>query len=429
MADRPRVVVVGAGFGGLWAAKALAKSPVDVLLIDRNNYHVFFPLLYQVAAAELEPEDIAYPVRSILHRRRNIDFLLADVTAVDMLAHMVKANGRNIPYDYLILATGSTTSYFGVHDAAEHAFPLRTLEQGIALRNHILSCFEKAVHEQDSSRRTNLTTFVIIGGGPTGVEFAGALAELVRGPVKKDYRSLDFQQVRVILLEAYGTLLPSLPHRLGAYAAHRLQKKAVDIQLGSSVTGVTLDAVHVKDGSTIPADTVVWTAGVQGSPDVQQWGLPLARSGRIAVESTLQVPNQPNVYVIGDLAYVEKNGHPLPMVAPVAVQQGTTVAKNVIRQTEGKDPQPFKYKDLGAMAVIGRNAAVAHLFNFLTFTGFIAWLIWLVVHLARLIGFRNRLIVLTSWAWDYLFFERVVRLILPTEASSRRSSPRQDSDS
>lgn len=423
--DRPRVVVIGAGFGGLWAARTLVKSPVDVLLIDRNNYHVFFPLLYQVAAAELEPEDIAYPVRNILRRRRNVDFLLADVTDVDLKARTLNAGGRTIPYDYLVLSTGSITSYFGVPGAADLAFPLRTLEQGIALRNHILSCFENAVHKPDPEHRQLLTTFAIVGGGPTGVEFAGALAELVRGPLRKDYRTLDFAQVKIILLEAGPALLPSLQSRLGAYAAKRLRGKAVDVRLGSVVTGVTPHSVLLKDGSTIPTDTVIWTAGVQGAPEAHRWGFPLTSGGRVAVQPTLQTPQHPSTYVIGDLADVKQDGRLLPMVAPVAIQQGVAAAKNILRQLKGGDPQPFKYKDLGTMAVIGRNAAVAHLFNRYALTGFLAWLIWLVVHLARLIGFRNRLIVLINWSWDYLFYERVVRLILPAESGGRRTRHRQ----
>ncbi len=245
------------------------------------------------------------------------------------------------------------------------------------------------------------------------MEFAGALSELIRGPLRKDYRTLDFDKVRVVLLEAGDRLLPGMPQRLGSYAAKRLEKKAVEVRLGSAVSRITPDDVHLGDDSLIPVGTVVWTAGVRGTPMAQAWGLPIARGDRVAVLPTLQVPEHPNAYVIGDLAYVEESGRPLPMVAPVAVQQGTAAARNIVRQLAGEEPLPFQYRDLGTMAVIGRNAAIAHLLGRWTFTGFPAWVIWLSVHLFALIGFRNRLLVLTSWAWDYFFYERVVRLILP----------------
>ena len=415
MAERYRVVIVGAGFGGLWAARAIARYAVEVILVDRHNYHVFFPLLYQVAAAELEPEDIAYPVRSILRKLPNVGFIMAEVKRVDLTAKLVEADGRTIPYDFLILAMGSTSHFFGVPGAAEYAFPLRALEEGVALRNHILSCFEQAVHEPDSEQRERLLTFAIVGGGPTGVEFAGALAELIYGPLRKDYKTLDLQKVRVVLLEAGESLLPSMPERLRTYALKRLLKIRVEVSLRSGVSQVTPEAAHLTDGRVIPTETVVWTAGVHGGTQPQAWGLPIARNGRVDVLPTLQVPGHPSAYVIGDLAYVEKDGLPLPMVAPVAIQQGTVAARNIARQTSGSAPLPFNYKDLGTMAVIGRNSAVAHLFGRWTFTGLVAWVIWLSVHLLRLIGFRNRLLVLTNWAWDYLFYERVVRLILPSK--------------
>lgn len=417
MHERPRVVIVGAGFGGLWAARALPRSLVEVLLVDRNNYHTFFPLLYQVAAAELEPEDIAYPVRSILRKLASVEFTLADVKKVDLVAQVVDTDGPMIPYDFLILATGSTTHFFEVPGAAEYAFPLRTLEQGVALRNHILSCFERAVCEAEGERRQRLLTFAIVGGGPTGVEFAGALAELIYAPLAKDYPTLDFRKVRVVLLEALDSLIPTLPERLRAYALARLRKMGLEIRLQAKVSRITREAVHLKDGRVIPTETVVWTAGVRGDPLAQAWGLPTTRSGRVAVLPTLQLSGQPNVYVIGDLASLEESRRSLPMVAPVAIQQGVAAARNIARQIAGEAPLPFRYRDLGTMAVIGRNAAVAHLFGRWAFTGFPAWVIWLGMHLFHLIGFRNRLVVLTNWAWDYLFYERVVRLILPLKVS------------
>lgn len=408
---RPRVVIVGAGFGGLWAAHTLARAPVDVLLIDRNNYHTFLPLLYQVAAAELEPEEIAYPVRGILRRLPDAEFAMAEVQEVDFDRRVVKANVSTVPYDFLILATGSVSHFFDVPGAAEHAFSLKTLKEGIALRNHILTCFECTVREPDVARRRALLTFVIVGGGPTGVEFAGALAELIHGPLVRDYPGLNFQEVRVVLLEAQASLLPGLPASLQAYAVRRLERMGVEVRLRLPVSAVTPQTVHLKDGRLIPTETVIWTAGVRGDPKAQAWGLPAIRNGRVPVAFTLQVPGHPEVYVVGDLAYVEEQGRPLPMVAPVALQQGQTAAHNIIRQISGQPPEPFRYRDRGTMVTIGRNAGVAHLFG-RSLIGFPAWVVWLSVHLFNLIGFRNRLFVMLNWAWDYFLYERAVRLIL-----------------
>ncbi len=409
----PRVVIVGAGFGGLWAARSLARLPVDVLLVDRNNYHTFLPLLYQVAAAELEPEAIIYPVRSILRGLPNVHFAMAEVLEIDFNTRVVKISDRVIPYDFLILAIGSTFHFFGVPGAAEHAFALKTLEQGIALRSHILRCFERAVYEPVAERRRQLLTFAIVGGGPTGVEFAGALAELIRGPLRKDYSTLDFREVRVLLLEALESLLPGFPAPLRSYTFERLRWMGLEVRLGAQVSHVNRNAVHLNDGPVIPTETVVWTAGVRGDPRVERWGLSIARGGRVVVLPTLQVSGHPEVYVVGDLALVEE-GESLPMVAPVAIQQGVAAARNIGRQVVGQAPQPFRYRDRGTMATIGRNAAVAKL-GTRAFTGFPAWILWLGVHLLNLIGFRNRLIVLINWAWDYFFYERAMRLILPLE--------------
>ena len=417
---RHQVVIVGAGFGGLWAARSLRDSPVDVLLLDRNNYHTFFPLLYQVAAAELEPENIANPVRSILRNFKNVRFSMTEVRGLDPTGKVVETSGGSVPYDYLILATGSTTNYFGVPGAAQHSFPLRTLEEGIALRNHILGCFERAIHEPDSDRRGSLLTFVIVGGGPTGVEFAGALSELVQGPLKKDFPTLDVRQVRVMLLEASGGLLSVLPERLRRYAAKRVGRMRIEVRLEATVSSVAPEAVHLAGGDSIATETVVWTGGVRGDDQVASWGLPMGQGNRIAVQPTLQAPGFPETYVVGDLASLTEDGKPLPMVAPLAVQQGVAAARNIGRQISGKPLEPFRYRNLGTMAVIGRNAAVAHLFNRWAFTGFFAWVIWLGIHLFKLIGFRNRFLVVTGWAWDYVFFERVMRLILPTEGGDMR---------
>jgi len=417
--DRPRVVIVGFGFGGLAAVKRLVKAPVRVTVVDRNNYHSFLALVYQVASAELETTDIAYPVRSILRRKRGVEFIMADVQGVDLDNKVLLTDGDPIPYDYLIMAPGSAPNTFGVAGAGEHAFPLTSVPHALNLRNQILRCFEEAIQEPDPERRQAALTFVVVGGGPTGVEFAGALSELIRGPLVKDYRTLKVQEMRVILLEALDTLLPALPNKLRTYAAARLKKDGVDVRLNTPVEQVTAEAVTLKDGTSISTRTVIWTAGVQGDPRFKASGLPAARSGRVAVLPTLQVPDHPEVYVVGDLAYVPQDGGgAVPMVASGAVQEATVASANIVRHIRGQELQAFRYKDPGLMVAIGRNAGVASLPLrvipvTLHFTGFFAWFAWLAVHLVLLIGFRNRLLVMFKWAWDYLFFERAVRLIVP----------------
>lgn len=410
--NRPRVVIIGAGFGGLWAAKAFANAPVDVWVVDRNNYHSFFPLLYQVAAAELEPEDIIYPVRSILHKYPNINFILGDVLGIDHDHKLVRTAGHNIPYDYLILSVGSKPNFFGVAGAEQHAFPLRTLEDAVRLRNHILCRFETAAVEPDPAIRKQMLNFTIVGGGPTGVEFAGALAELVRIPLARDYPDLVLKDVHILLLEATDRLFAGLPVRLHEYTMKRFRRMGIDVQLNSSVSEITSGGAILKDGREIHTDTVVWTAGVGGVSLLQSWDFPTLRNGQVPVLPSLQAPNYPDVYIIGDLAHVEQAGHPLLLIATVAIQEGVWAARNILRQVSGKEPEPFQYHDPGMLAVTGRNAAVVRISRF-TFTGFPAWVIWVTVHLYRLIGFRNRLVVAINWAWDYIFYDRVVRLIFP----------------
>jgi NADH dehydrogenase len=412
--DNPRVVIAGAGFGGLSAAQTLARSPVDVMLVDRNNYHTFHPLLYQVAAAELEPGDITYPVRTILRKIPNARFAMAEIQRVDLDQRVVETNGPTMPYDFLILATGTVDHFFGVPGAPEYAFSLKNLEEAIALRNHILGCVERADYEPDTQRRQQLLNFAIVGGGPTGVETAGALAELIQGPLMKDCRSLDFSEVRVVLIEAMDRLLPTLPERLGAYALKRLREMGVEVRLKSAVSRITEEAVYLQDGTVISACTTVWAAGVQGVPHAEASDLPTAKRGRVSVLPTLQVPEHPEVYVIGDLAYFEEDGSPLPMVAQVAIQGGATAARNIERQLAGQDPLPFRYRDRGTMATIGRNKAAAYAFG-RAFTGFPAWILWVTIHLIYLIGFRNRLLVLINWARNYFFRERAACRILPSE--------------
>jgi NADH dehydrogenase len=409
---RPKVVIVGAGFGGLWAARTFAQANVDVWVVDRNNYHTFLPLLYQVAAAELEPEDIIYPVRSILHKYSNIRFLYGEVTGIDSTQRKVRMGNHSIAYDYLILSVGSKAHFFGVTGAAEHAFPLKTMDDAVLLRNHILCWFEAASYESDEKLRQQMLTFTIVGGGPTGVEFMGALAELVRVPLRRDYPGLDFSQVHILLLEATDRLLTGLPKRLQNYAMRHLKRMGVDVQLNSTVSQITSQAVTLNDGRVIPTETVVWTAGVGGASLPQDWDFSTRRNGQVDVLHTLQVGDHPEIYVIGDLAHVEQEGQPLLLIATVATQEGQWAGRNILRQIAGVKPEPFRYHDPGMMAVTGRNAAVVRLGKY-TFTGLPAWIIWLGVHLYGLIGFRNRLFVLVNWAWDYIFFDRVVRLILP----------------
>lgn len=419
VSKRPRVVIVGAGFGGLRAVRALARSPAEVLLIDRNNYHTFNPMLYQVAAAELEPEQIAYPVRSILRKLPNADFVIAEVKRIDLANQIVETDGTRIPYDFLILATGSITQFLKIPGAAEYAFPLDNLQQAVALRNQVLGCFEQAVYELDAERRQRLLTFPIVGGGPTGVEFAGALVELIHGSLRKDYPTLDFREVRVLLLQSGNSLLAGMPKRLQLYTLAHLRKMGVEIYLEARARQVTSEAVHLHDGKVIPTETVVWAVGVHADPQVQKWGLPTAGKGQLAVLPTLQVPEYPQVYVIGDLASVEKgDGRPLPMVAPAAIQQGLAAAQNIQRQLVGRHPVSFHYSNKGTVTIIGRNAAAAHVGK-LTFTGFLAWILWIGVHLLYLTGFRNRLLVLINWIWDYFFHARGVRLILRPRSKGR----------
>jgi NADH dehydrogenase len=416
MAERyqRRVVIAGGGFGGLSAARTLAQASVDVVVVDRNNYHTFPPLLYQVAAGELEPGDIAYPVRTILRKVPNARFTLAEVKRVDLERRILHTDSREIPYDFLILATGTVDHFFRVTGAAEHAFSLKSLEHAITLRNHILGCVEHADLEVDQAACNQLLTFAIVGGGPTGVETAGALAELIQGPLRKDFPRLDLSAARITLIEAADRLLPTLPEPLGAYAQRRLTEMGVDVRLNCPVESITPDAVHLHDGTVVPGCTTVWAAGVRGDPQAEGSGLPTAARGRVAVEPTLQVPGFPEVYAVGDLAYFEEDGQMLPMVAQVALQGAVRAAENIKRQLAGEEPLPFHYHDRGTMATIGRNKAAAVAYG-RTFTGFPAWLLWLGIHLWYLIGYRNRLLVLINWARHYLFREHAACRILPSE--------------
>jgi len=406
----PTVVVVGAGFGGLRVARALRRAPVNVVLVDRNNYHLFQPLLYQVATAGLEPEEIAKPARAILRGQKNFDFRMVEVTRVDFAAKRLETSGGPIAYDFLVLAPGGETNFFGLESMQRHGLGLKDIPDAIEIRNHVLTCFEQAMLEPDAERRRALLTFIVVGGGPTGVEMAGALSELIRLVLVKDYPRLNIKDVRILLLEATDKLLAAMPERLREAAGKTLWRKYVEVRFGASVADYDGDRIRLKSGEVIPAKTVIWAAGVRASSLNATLGLPTGRQGRIPVEPTLQVTGHPEVFIIGDAAYREENGEPLPMVAPVAIQMGHSVARNIKRQLRGQPLEPFRYRDQGTLATIGRNAAVANVFG-VQASGFIAWVMWLGIHIIQLIGFRNKLFVLINWAWDYFFYERAARLI------------------
>jgi len=415
--ENPRVVIIGAGFGGLWAARAFARENVDVTVIDKNNYHTFLALLYQVAAAELEAEQIAYQIRTIFRKQKNIDFILAKAQKIDCQKKSVLTDGGVIDYDYLILAAGSVTETFNIPGVEEHAYFLKTLEQAIALKNHIICCFEAAAHEENETRRRELLTFVIVGGGATGIEYAGALAELIHGPLIKDYPNISLQDVQIILLEAADKLAAGMPQTVRDYTFKKLSKMGVHVRLNTKVREVTSSRVILHDQNDLSSATVVWTAGVRGDALAQLSDIKTGRDGRVPVKPTLQAHECPNVYVVGDLAAIRENDRVLPMVAQVAMQSGSAAAKNIMRQITGRPPEPFRYNDRGAMITIGRKAAGVAIGG-KTFQGIFAWFIWLVIHLFNLIGFRNRVMVLINWAWDYLLYERALRFVFPSCTSS-----------
>jgi NADH:ubiquinone reductase (H+-translocating) len=407
----PHVVIIGAGFGGMETARRLKRARVRVTLIDRVNYHTFQPLLYQVAIAGLIPAQIAYPVRTIFRRQKNVTFQMGEVTAVDFDDHYVKLDGSVIAYDYLVLAVGGQTNFFGLNSVEQNAHQVKNIPCAIETRNHLLKMFELANHEADPDRRRALLTFVVVGGGPTGVETAGALAELIRLVMTKDYPDMDLREVRVLLMEATDHLMGTYPPRLRRATHDLLRRKGVEIMLSKRLS--EYDGMHATlgDGTTINTRTVIWTAGVQAADLVGGLRMRQAASGRLVVEQTLQLPGRPEVLVLGDAAHlVSADGQPLPMLATVAQQEARTAARNIARIVKGQPAEPFRYKDPGLLATIGRNAAVARLWG-LSFSGFIAWVIWVGLHIYRLVGFRNRLVVMVNWAWDYVFYENQVRLI------------------
>jgi NADH:quinone reductase (non-electrogenic) len=406
----PHVVIVGGGFGGLYAALALADQPVRVTLLDRRNHHLFQPLLYQVAAAALNPSDIATPLRSILRKAANITVLLAEVESVDLANRRLVLDRDEMRYDALILAAGASHSYFG-HDEWEIFAPgLKTLEDALEIRRRVLLAYEAAEREHDGAEQRALLTSVVIGGGPTGVELAGALGEISRQTMARDFRLIDPTEARIVLVEGGPRILQSFPESLARSAADALRRVGVEVRCDAVVTRVTSDAVWLG-GEQIRARTVLWAAGVAAAPLARTLGAPLGRAGHVLVEPDLSIPGHPEVFAIGDMcAFLHQTGAPLPGVAPVAIQQGRAAADNVVRQLSGLPTRTFRYRDRGSMATIGRAAAVA-MVGRLRLSGYPAWLTWLFVHIIFLIGFRNRFLVLFEWAWAYITWHRGARLI------------------
>ena len=409
--NTPHIVILGAGFGGLHAARQLANAPVRITLIDRQNYHLFQPLLYQVAIARLLPSEIAYPLRTIYRRQKNLSFQMGEVTDINFEQRYVKLDGSVIAYDYLIVALGAETNFFGMASIQELGLQLKDIPSAIQTRNHLLKMFEQASREAEPEKRRAMLTFVVVGGGPTGVETAGALAELISQVMVKDYPHLDLNEARVILLEAHDHLISAYPHELRHATFDLLHRKQVDILLKAILQDYDGERVLLKDGRQVPARTLIWTAGVKAAEVLESLQVERASAGRVRVEPTLQLPVHPEVFVIGDAAYLtDENAQPLPMLSTVAIQQGKHAAHNIKRLLIKAEPKSFHYKDPGLLATIGHNAAVARIWG-ISFSGFIAWIIWVFLHIYRLIGFRNRILVFLNWTWDYLFRENQVRLI------------------
>lgn len=430
--QRPSIIIIGAGFGGLYAAKQLAKADAEILVIDRQNFHLFSPLLYQVATSGLDPSEIAYPVRGIFRNQRNTRFLLGEVLDIDFRQKRVsvRTNGtvREETYDYLIVAAGSQTHFFGLELIAQHAFGLKTLADAVQLRNHILRCFEIAAWSDDPEYVEALTTTVVVGGGPTGLETAGALYELYTHVMRKEYT----QQIRdhfgrVVLIELQPHLLDPYPEKLQTAARRQLESLGVEVILGSKVVEAASDHIVLDNGRTIPTKTLVWAAGVKASPIAEMLDMPLEKLGRVPVNPTMEVPGRADIYVVGDMAYLEDDrGAPYPMLIPVAKQQGILAATNILRRMQNQPQKSFRYHDRGIMATIGRSRAVAWIFYKIQLTGYLAWIAWLVLHLITLIGFRNRLNVFINWVWNYLTYDRSVRIILDPQAGRNRFAAGED---
>jgi NADH:quinone reductase (non-electrogenic) len=411
MSANPHVVILGAGFGGLWAAQALRRAPVRVTVLDRTNHHVFQPLLYQVATAGLAAPAISAPIRHVLAGQKNATVLLGDAKRIETARRIVLLeDSAEIPYDQLIVATGATHSYFGNDVWAPFAPGLKTLEDAFEIRKRILLAYEHAEREADPARRAAWLTFVVIGGGATGVELAGTLAEIARHTLHGEFRNFDPRNARVVLVEGTDRVLPPYPPDLSQKARLQLERLGVTVWLGRRVTGVDADGVTLG-AERLAAKTVLWAAGVAASPLGASLGVPLDRAGRVTVEPDLSISGHPEVYVIGDLAAAQSEGKPVPGIAPAAKQMGTHTAKNVLRRIRGEPTVPFRYRDYGQLATIGRSAAVAY-FGALKLSGYLAWLMWLVAHIYFLINFRNRLVVMIDWAFAYWTMDRSARIVV-----------------
>jgi NADH dehydrogenase len=412
VSERPHVVIIGGGFAGLYLAKKLRRAPVRVTVIDRRNHHLFQPMLYQVATAALNPSDIASPIRSILRRSRNTEVILGEATRVDTENRkVILADGAEVGYDYLAVAPGARHSYFGNPSWEALAPGLKAIEDAVEIRRRVLLAFERAERETDANRRHELLTFVVVGGGPTGVEVAGALAEIRKFALSRDFRHIDPREASVVLLEAGPRILSTYPPSLSARAKADLRELGVIVRESTAVTGVSDDAVETADGLRVPTSTIVWAAGNQASPLLETLGVPLGRQGRVPVNADCSIPGHPEVFVLGDAAWHEHDGNPAtPATCPGAIQMGRHAARAIVADIEGHQRPAFRYRDKGQLAVIGRGHAVADIGR-LHFGGFFAWLFWALIHIVYLIGFRNRLLVMIEYAWSYITFGHGARLI------------------
>lgn len=421
--EPPHLVVLGSGFGGLTAVQALRKAPIRITLIDRSNHHLFQPLLYQVATAALSPADIATPIRRIFRHQKNVEVLLGDAGQVEPEARTVRlADGEAVPFDYLLIATGATHSYFGKDEWEASAPGLKSLHDALEIRQRVLLAFELAEREADELKRREWLTFVVVGAGPTGVELAGTLAEVSRQTLARDFRRINTASARVILLEGGPRVLPQYPDELSAKAQAQLERLGVQVWVHAKVTAIDANGVSVG-AERVAARTVLWAAGVAASPLAKSLGVPLDRAGRVFVTPELSISGHDHVYVIGDLAHLEQNGKLVPGVAPAAMQEGRHAARNILRAIRGQPRLAFTYKDKGSLATIGRGAGVAQIGR-VKASGFLAWSMWLFIHIFFLIGFRNRLLVLVQWAWSYLTFDRGARLIYTLDPIPGARDPR-----
>ncbi|MCB2180037.1 NAD(P)/FAD-dependent oxidoreductase [bacterium] len=416
MGKRKKVIIVGAGFGGLFSAKKLAGKDVDVILVDKNNYHTFTPLLYQVATCALDPSEIAYPIRAIFRKYSNVKTLLGEVVAIDPneknISIQMEGAHQSLDYDYLILAGGSQSNYFGNDQFSRYTYDLKSLSDAVELRNHVLRSFEKAIWATTAEEREALLTFVVIGGGPTGIETAGALYELYNHVLSKEYKDHDLR-ANVIIVEMASYVLSPYPHQLRMKAMEQLNTLGITLEFENPVVAVDENKVVLQDGKQIRTSTVVWSVGVKGAPLGNLLNVGLEKGNRIPVDGYMRVKGFENIYAVGDMTHLESpGGSPYPQMIPVAQQQAEVAAGNILAAMNGASLVSFEYHDRGIMATIGRSRAVAWLFNRFQITGFVAWLVWLFFHLISLVGFRNRISVLISWIWNYLTYDRSVRIIL-----------------